>query len=134
MADTEAVLFANEAFYQAFADRDPEAMDALWSRAAPVCCIHPGWAPIFGRDEVMASWAAILGDAAAPDIGCSGVRAHVLGGAAFVVCYESLGGGYLTATNVFVREGTVWKLVHHQAGPVPAPPPAQDETPEQSLH
>ena len=134
MADTEAVLFANEAFYQAFADRDPEAMDALWSRAAPVCCIHPGWAPIFGRDEVMASWAAILGDAAAPDIGCSGARAHVLGGAAFVVCYESLGGGYLTATNVFVREGTVWQLVHHQAGPVPAPPPAQDETPEQSLH
>ncbi len=135
MADTEAVLFANEAFYQAFADRDLEAMDALWSHAQPVCCIHPGWAPIFGRDEVMASWAAILGNAESPDIGYSAARAHVLGGAAFVVCYESLGGGYLTATNVFVREGAVWKLVHHQAGPVPTPPPPeQDEDSEQSLH
>ncbi len=134
MADTEAVLFANEACYQAFGDRDLEAMDALWSRTAPVCCIHPGWTPIFGRDEVMASWAAILGDAEAPDIGCSAARAHVLGGAAFVVCYESLGGGYLAATNVFVREGAVWKLVHHQAGPIPTPPPAQDENLEQSLH
>ena len=28
MADTEAVLFANEAFYQAFTDRDLAAMDA----------------------------------------------------------------------------------------------------------
>ena len=134
MADTEAVLFANEAFYRAFADRDLTAMDALWSRARKVCCIHPGWIPIFGRDEVMASWEAILGDAEAPDIGCDAARAHVLGGAAFVVCYESLGGGYLAATNVFVREGAVWKLVHHQAGPVPTPPPAQDENPEQSLH
>ena len=134
MADTEAVLFANEAFYRAFADRDLTAMDALWSRAQKVCCIHPGWIPIFGRDEVMASWEAILGDAEAPDIGCSAARAHVLGGAAFVVCYESLGGGYLAATNVFVREGAVWKLVHHQAGPVPTPPPAQDANPEQSLH
>jgi hypothetical protein len=134
MADTEAVLFANEAFYRAFARRDLEAMDELWSRTAPVCCIHPGWAPIFGRDEVLASWAAILGDAESPDIECSGARAQLLGAAAFVVCYESLGGGHLTATNMFVREGAVWKLVHHQAGPVPSPPPVEDINPERSVH
>ena len=134
MADTEAVLFANEAFYQAFADRDLEAMDALCSRAHPVCCIHPGWAPIFGRDEVLASWGAILGDAASPEIEFSAARAHIVGAAAFVVCYESLGGGHLIATNIFVREGAVWKLVHHQAGPVPSPPPAEDRNPEPSVH
>ena len=32
LADREAVLFANEAFYRAFADRDIDAMDALWAR------------------------------------------------------------------------------------------------------
>ena len=31
MSDTDAVLFANEAFYQAFADRDEPAMETVWS-------------------------------------------------------------------------------------------------------
>ena len=43
MADDEAVLFANEAFYRAFADRDVEAMDEVWAQGVPVACIHPGW-------------------------------------------------------------------------------------------
>ena len=30
--ERDAVLFSNEAFYRAFADRDFAAMDALWSR------------------------------------------------------------------------------------------------------
>jgi hypothetical protein len=42
IADREQVLFANEAFYRAFADRDIDAMDALWARGEPVLCIHPG--------------------------------------------------------------------------------------------
>jgi hypothetical protein len=36
-----------------------------------------------------------------------------------VICVEHLDGGDLIATNVFAREGTLWKLVHHQAGPTP---------------
>ena len=31
MSDTDAVLFANEAFYRAFADRDEASMDDLWA-------------------------------------------------------------------------------------------------------
>jgi hypothetical protein len=41
MSDTDAVLFANEAFYRAFADRDEEAMEDLWSATAQVACLHP---------------------------------------------------------------------------------------------
>ena len=50
----EAVLFANEAFYRAFAERDIAAMEQLWAQAAPVACIHPGWSPVVGRERVLA--------------------------------------------------------------------------------
>ena len=42
MSETAAVLFANDAFYLAFATRDLSAMEALWAKACPVACIHLG--------------------------------------------------------------------------------------------
>jgi len=69
-ADQAAVLFANEAFYRAFADRDVAAMTALWAESAPVLCIHPGWPPVHGSDAVLASWTRILRHPQAPDIAC----------------------------------------------------------------
>ena len=124
MAENEAVLFANEAFYRAFADGDPAAMDAVWASSAPVACIHPGWNVLDGREAVMASWRAILGSPNRPDISSVGGAAKVYGDTAFVTCYEAVGEGYLIATNIFVREAGAWKMVHHQAGPTP--PPALD--------
>jgi ketosteroid isomerase-like protein len=114
------VLDANSAFYAAFTGRDLEAMDAVWARGAPVACIHPGWEALRGREEVMESWRAIL-SGNAPAVRCTRASAHVLGGAAFVVCHERLPGGRLVATNVFVREDGAWRMVHHQAGPLPEP-------------
>ncbi len=125
MQDEAAVLFVNEEFYRAFAGHDIRAMDALWSRQSPVTCIHPGWEALSGRDTVMDSWAAILTSRTAPSIVCHTPRAFVFGTVAYVVCYESVDGGSLVATNVFVRENDGWKMVHHQAGASPARvPPA----------
>jgi ketosteroid isomerase-like protein len=112
------VLDANSAFYRAFAARDLEAMDALWSRQKPVMCVHPGWDALRGRDEVMQSWRAILTGDESPKIGCSHAFAQVHGDVALVVCREHIPGGQLVATNVFVREGGAWHLVHHQASPL----------------
>ena len=50
MSELDAVLFANEAFYRAFADRDMDAMEDLWAASGPVCCIHPGWEAIYERE------------------------------------------------------------------------------------
>ena len=128
MPEREAVLFANEAFYRAFADRDMEAMEDLWARSAPVCCIHPGWEAIYERDDVIASWRAILTGTGSPEIACVAPRAYLYGEAAFVVCFEEIHGDYLIATNYFVREAGRWKIVHHQAGPtqaVPSMPPSE---------
>jgi len=111
------VLAANLAFYDAFARGDLEAVEALWAERAPVACIHPGWGALHGRDEVMASWRAIMGGGT-PRIRCTHASAHVLGDCAYVICGEALDGGELVATNMFCREDGAWKLVLHQAGPV----------------
>ncbi len=116
-ADEHAVLAANAAFYRAFAERDVEAMDALWAHSIPVACIHPGWQVLNGRDAVMASWRGILGGVP-PAIACTEEIARVAGSAAFVVCTEKLEAGDLVATNLFVQEAGGWKLAHHHAGPV----------------
>lgn len=112
------MLAANAAFYAAFARRDLLAMDGLWTRRGRVCCIHPGWAALHGREQVLASWASIFAGEDDAEIRCLDPRVRVDGDAATVVCEEQLGEARLAATNVFVREGDAWRLWHHQAGPV----------------
>jgi hypothetical protein len=126
----EAVLFANEAFYRAFAARDIAGMEEIWAKVVSVACIHPGWSPVFGRDRVLASWRAILANPGSPAIRCRRPRAFVHGESAFVVCYEEIEGAVLIATNLFVREGAGWKMTHHQAGPVAAQVVEGDPTEE----
>ena len=118
MGDVERVLAANEAFYAAFATRDVGVMDGLWSRRAPVACVHPGWQALFGRDAVMESWRDIMSNPNSPPIRCTRPIAHVVGGTAVVICTERFPGAELVATNVFVEEDGAWKLVHHQAGAI----------------
>ncbi len=127
MPDREALLFANEAFYLAFADRDMAAMEEAWSQTAPVACIHPGWGVLIGRDDVLESWAAIIANPDSPDIRVHAPVTHLYGNVGFVVCYEEIAGQYLIATNIFVRDGSVWRMVHHQAGPTAAVPDPDEE-------
>lgn len=121
MSASVAVAFANDAFYTAFAGRDFPLMQTVWSQRDAVSCLHPGWPPLIGREAVMASWASILGNESSPRIRCLQPAAFVNGDVAYVVCHEALSEGFLIATNVFVKEGSVWKMVHHQAGSTPPP-------------
>lgn len=125
--DQEAVLFANEAFYQAFAARDLQAMEDLWHAGHPVACIHPGWGALYGRDAVMASWRDILTNPNAPAIACRQPKAHVIGDTAFVTCFEEIERSFLIATNIFVRHGAVWKIIHHHAGATAATPAEEEQ-------
>lgn len=134
MSDTDAVLFANEAFYRAFADRDEDAMETLWSDTDQVACLHPGWGPLFGREEVVESWKAIIRNPESPEILCHDPRTHVHGNTAYVICFEEIMGNFLVATNVFVREGRVWKMVHHQAGPTSVRPQPVEGVPPDSVN
>ncbi|MDH3597212.1 MAG: nuclear transport factor 2 family protein [Rhodospirillales bacterium] len=128
MSDRAAVLFVNEAFYEAFRACDMETMDHLWSREAPVACIHPGWRALTTRAEVMDSWRDILSSEGVPDVACRGAQAFLTGETAYVICYEVIGGGVLVATNIYRKEQGSWRLIHHQAGPCDLPTEAiQDE-------
>ena len=130
MSEHAAVLFANDAFYLAFSNRDLDAMDAVWARETPVTCIHPGWDPLSDRDEVMESWEAILGNPSTINITCKNPTVRVFGDFACVICHEVLDQGFLVATNIFVHENGQWKIIHHQAGAAPPPEEAEDEPPD----
>ncbi len=129
MTDSDAVLAANLEFYRAFTTRDLAAMDALWARAAPVACIHPGWPALAERDAVMQSWHGILANPDAPRVTCYDERVFLYGDTALVVCEEELDGGTLVASNFFVREDGEWRIAHHQASQLVARRP-QGRPPE----
>ena len=113
MLNAEAVLFANEGFYLALRQGDVAAMSEIWAVDAPVCCLHPGWEPLFGRRAVLESWRAIL--ESPPPVDCQDARVLALDQAATVICYEVIGKDVLAATNLFVQEGGRVRMVHHHA-------------------
>jgi len=118
LTDIDAVLKANLDFYRAFNERDSKAMETLWSSIAPVLCVHPGWSALAGRDAVIQSWRAILANPDAPRVMCHDDRAFLYGDLAIVQCEEELDNGHLVASNMFIRENGVWKMIHHQASPL----------------
>lgn len=139
--DREGVIEANRTFYRAFMRRDLAAMNELWARTAPVTCLHPGQAPLFDRAAILASWQAIMRNPATPSqIKIVEDRLLVRGRMGMVICREVLPNAHLMATNVFVREGDAWKIVHHQSAAAPPPkdrpaqPAAAPRRDPRSLH
>ena len=134
-AEKRDILDANAAFYAAFEKHDANAMDAVWAREADVACLHPGWPPLLGRERVLASWRALFEQGGAPSISCSGPSVHGLGhDAAYVICTEHIPGGVLVATNLFVREHGQFRMVHHQASPLPRGTRAPPAPPKRGLN
>ncbi len=118
MTADEDALAANERYYAAFATHDLAAMNALWALRSPASCVHPGWMILEGRDDVMASWASILGNETQPRVVPGGAKAVIIGDMAMVHCREFVAGSGLMATNLFVREDGEWRIFHHHASPV----------------
>ncbi len=118
MSDTAAVLDANEAFYRAMREGDLDAMEALWARERSVSCTHPNGPAIFGRAAVMASWRLILAHLP-PDIHATDPQPIITGRTAMVLCREKIGSVELMASNAWVREDGAWRMVNHQAAPIP---------------
>ena len=121
--EIDQALFANDAFYLAFAARDIDHMDALWARNSPVICLHPGWPALTSRAKIVESWQRILSNPQQKPIDVYNAEAHAFAGAVAVVCYEELDVNVMVATNLFITEGDRTVLVHHQAGPCGQPPP-----------
>jgi ketosteroid isomerase-like protein len=129
-APSDDVLSANDRFYVAFATRDAASMEELWAQDAQVACVHPGWPPIRGRSEVLASWRSIFDHDEGPTPTCETPTADVHGDVATVLCRERLGNVVLIATNVFVREAGQWRITHHHSSALARIPPTPPMDPE----
>ena len=129
MKQLESVLFCNEAFYSAFSNGDIVAMSNLWAQTNDVSVIHPGWEPLFGREAVLSSWADIVSDGEGPSVICRDPRVVVRNDLATVVGFEEINALFLAATNIFVKQGPNWQVIHHQAAPTRGRPSAEVQSP-----
>ena len=128
MQDT--IRAANAEFYRAFEALSIEAMDAIWSHADDVRCVHPGWEPLSGWDEVRKSWAAIFDSAtqagAYMELDITDAHLWMSGDLTGIFCHENIlsfrnGEQIRTlvlATNIFRREQGRWLMVQHHGSPV----------------
>jgi uncharacterized protein (TIGR02246 family) len=122
VADAEAVLAANQAFYDAHEARDLDAMAGVWADGDDVACIHPGWPILRGHDDVLESWRRIFGGPGRNQFIVTNDAVVVDGDVAWVTCDENLvdsgATGTVAATNVFRRLDGRWRLVVHHGSPV----------------
>jgi ketosteroid isomerase-like protein len=118
------------AFYQAFENKDLDAMMAAWADDEEIVCVHPGGARQVGYEAVRTGFEQIFA-------GDSKLRFRL----DEVVMLETVGlalqsaieqvytsdatlRGIVVATNVFMRTPSGWRLVCHHASPAPAAPTA----------
>ena len=129
MDESQAVIAANAAFYQAFETLDVQEMEKVWLRASYIKCVHPGWPLLRGWGPIMASWERIFANTFGMHFTLSDVQVEVSGSLAWVVLIENLESrGYdgpsrseILTTNLFEKRQGQWFIVHHHASPILAP-------------
>ncbi len=134
MADAHAeVRAAHDAFYQAFASGDIEALLRLLLPSEALAVAHPGWPPARGLDEVTRSWREVL--RAPPPIHTDAVDVRLVGtDVAVVSCLEIISNRAMAAINVWIADEHGWRLVSHQAAEAPTVQPILGALDEDTVH
>jgi uncharacterized protein (TIGR02246 family) len=122
MSAESDVLPANAAFFEAFRRANPRLMADVWADDASVVCVHPGQAPIRGRSAVLESWRQVFTMLPSCDLELQRQQAVVREEIAVVTSVVKTLGGTFAVTNLFMRAGGAWKLVHHHSGSMPRVP------------
>ena len=125
-SDKEAVLAANQAFYDAFSHRDIKSMRLLWWQGQTSVCIHPGGRVLTGWESIQTSWESIFKNTEALEIEIEIIKAEVDQAFAYVVVGETVlqssRGRRLKAqslaTNLFQNMAQKWYLIHHHGSPI----------------
>ena len=126
MSADQAVLEANNRFYQSLSDQDLDAMEAVWLPTEWVQCVHPGWTILHGWKAIRESWAGIFQNPAKLTVTIDDVHVCVAGDVAWVTCSERISAlssnqldtSLAQATNVFVALGGIWRLVVHHGSAI----------------
>lgn len=132
MTEIEELERLNEAFYGAIERGDLDKMSEIWigdtTDRVPMC-VHPGWAMLTGRTEVLRSWALIMANVPYIQFVLTDVRTTVIGDVAVLTCAENIltaagaddpgfAAGRVIATNTFLRTEEGWRLWLHHGSPV----------------
>jgi len=126
------VLAANRRFYEAFENRDLDAMSALWERSDRATCTHPGWTTLRGWGKVAASFFALFSGSQTLQFVLTQESGEVQGDVAWVSVDENLlgdqGGSTVAALNVFTRDDLGdWRVVCHHGSVVNVGAPMVDD-------
>jgi ketosteroid isomerase-like protein len=119
----EAILRANQRFYEAFEQLDIQAMSVVWLHAEHTRCIHPGWHTLRGWPAIKESWIAIFSNTEEIQFTITDVSVSLCERMAWVSCVENIIDSGTTipvvstieATNIFEQVGSEWRLVQHHA-------------------
>ena len=116
------------AFYQAFENRDLDAIMAVWADDEEIVCVHPGGTRHVGYEAVRGAFEQIFaGDSKlrfrldqvvmveTVGLALQSAVEHVYAGDATLR-------GIVVASNVFMRTPSGWRMVCHHASPAPAAP------------
>src|SRR4029450_5797170 len=122
IVDVEAVKAANRAYYDAFEQRDLDAMSDIWQHDDEVGCTHPGWKTLHGWGAVAGSWFALFGGPQHLQFILTDEKVHLSGEVAWVTVDENLiseqGGPPGAAVTVSRRIDGRWRMVLHHGSPV----------------
>lgn len=133
LSDREAVLAANAVFYRALESKDADAMAETWARVPHARCIHPGWEPLYGWEEIIGSWSQIFRSQDPLRFELADVVVRVSGGLGWVELAEHVEAVHegkpartqVLATNLFERQPDGrWLMIHHHASPIMVRQPA----------
>ena len=114
------------AFYQAFENKDLDAMMAAWADDEEIVCVHPGGTRHVGYEAVRNGFEQIFaGDSRLRFRLDQVVMLETVGLALQSAVEQVYAGdatlrGLVVATNVFMRTPSGWRLVCHHASPAPA--------------
>lgn len=125
-SNKETVLAANQAFYDAFSNKDIKSMRLLWWQGSTSLCIHPGGRMLTGWESIQASWESIFKNTDSMEIDIEIIKVEIDRAFAYVVVQEmvlqSSRGRKVKApsmaTNLFQKMAQKWYLVHHHGSPI----------------
>jgi len=122
--DAADVHVVNRRFYQAFEERDLDAMSDIWLRSDQATCTHPGWPSLRGWGPIAASFFALFQGGQALQFVLTREQIEVNGDVGWATIDENLlgagAGATVSALNLFVRhpaDGT-WRMVAHHGSVV----------------
>lgn len=129
-----------QAFYDAVARADLEALMALWADDDEVACVHPGAPRLQGHAAIRASWELIFERGpvhirprhlhVTQNMGCS---VHTLVEEVDVPDDPDWQEAHILATNVYLKTPQGWRMVLHHASVAPGRP-AEQAPPQGVLH